>query len=456
MNLRNKLAFWLALNRYIEMVVSGVAPLSLPSAVAGELVGLKAFGGTEQNGTATPTNPVDITCNNGVLKFKDKDLPDGYKRILGMTMNDNCYYQITDFKMNGSDTLRFAFTRTGTSACNVIGAYDGSSARTNYSLYAAAPTGAYLRYNGGAYNSSTVAGTRYDVVITPTGTSGMRNNSTWTAKTFTSATDLCIGTTSPTATSTKMIGSIHGNVVVDGRLQLIPCERVSDGEIGYYDTYTGTFYEPIGTRPTSVGYDDSQIGVHADGLQETIAIKDDQSATISTATCEDLLSIGTYTDEQEVISGNVTRKVAVLVLDGTENWASTGDAYGCGLRQTDYGYLSGVAVLCSHFPYSTSSSTAETDVVRNQTGAFALRILADSTIIPDNSTGPLKVASLKQWLADQYAAGTPVILVYPLTTATTETVAGQPMSVVSGDNTAEITQASMGGLRLEVTYKKQG
>ena len=82
----------------------------------------------------------------------------------------------------------------------------------------------------------------------------MKSDSTWTEKTFESTGDLCIGTTSPTATSSKMVGDIIGNVVVDGRLKLIPCERLSDNELGYYDAVSGTFYEPTGGTPISLGY----------------------------------------------------------------------------------------------------------------------------------------------------------------------------------------------------------
>ena len=51
-----------------------------------------------------------------------------------------------------------------------------------------------------------------------------------------------------------MVGDIIGNVIVDGRLKLIPCERLSDNVLGYYDAVSGTFYEPTGGAPISLGY----------------------------------------------------------------------------------------------------------------------------------------------------------------------------------------------------------
>jgi hypothetical protein len=177
----------------------------------------------------------------------------GYQRLNGLTFNNNAYYRITGFKMRGSDTLRFSFKCTLSSpACNVCGAYDGASASTNYSLYLAATNSQYLRYNGASYNSKAVQNKTYSVILTPTGSSGMEVDSTWTEKTFESSGDFCVGTTSPTATSSKMVGDIIGSVVVDGRLELIPVKRLSDSKLGYYDTISRTFYGPIGGTPESL------------------------------------------------------------------------------------------------------------------------------------------------------------------------------------------------------------
>lgn len=184
------------------------------------------------------------------------NLPSDYKKVLGFTFNNDVYYPITGFKMRGSDTLRFSFKCTQSSvACNVLGAYDGGSAQTNYSLYVGNSSASkYLRYDGSTYNSQAIKDKTYKVTITPTGSFGMETDNSWEEKTFESVLDLNIGTTSPTATSSKMVGDIIGNVVVDGRLKLIPCERLSDNALGYYDAVSDTFYEPTGGTPISLGY----------------------------------------------------------------------------------------------------------------------------------------------------------------------------------------------------------
>lgn len=395
----------------------------------------------------TPNTPMDIISNNGALVFRDTELPTAYRRILGMTMDNDCYYEITGFKMNGSDTLRFSFTRTGAYACNVLGAYDGTSAQSNYSLYAGGTSGAsYLRYNGGAYNSYAIADKKYDVVMTPTGSDGMENDSTWTAKTFTSTTNLCIGTTSPSATSSKMVGSIHGSVVVDSRLELIPCERISDGELGYYDTYTDTFYEPIGTTPTSLGYDYTKCDIVAAGPVETI-----EDTIGNTATAEILLKVGDYQDQQEILSGAITRNVGIKVLDGTENF-ETATATNCySLTNTlGTGNFSNRTIVCSHF---ASTPTLPSTSAR-QGLAFIVNKGSEYTIAFGARTQFSTLTLWTQWLADQYAAGTPVIVIYPLATPTTESVTGQTLQVTDGDNTLEITQASLPGLELEAEYTK--
>jgi hypothetical protein len=190
----------------------------------------------------------------------------------------------------------------------------------------------------------------------------------------------------------------------------------------------------------------SPTKVYAAGPIETIAIKDDQDATVSTATCEDLLSVGTSTDEQEIIPGVVTRKVGVKVLDGTENIGKSGQYAGSFFVRnvvSDWGTSNNAQVYCSHFSCITAESSYAQNKCMILNNAFNMWWASDNTPT---------VAQFTQWLADQYAAGTPVIVIYPLATQTTDTVTPQPMQTAAGDNTAEITQAGMAGLELEVEY----
>lgn len=172
---------------------------------------------------------------------------------------------------------------------------------------------------------------------------------------------------------------------------------------------------------------------------------------ICTATAEMLLKVGDYADQHEIIDGTVTRRVGVKVLDGTESFSS-GQASGVqciSIPKTAWGISSdtlpenSLDVICTHYKAVNGSDWAQSKLNTIKVGSGYLFF---NTEYVQNST------SFKAYLANQYAAGTPVIVIYPLPTATTETVTGQPMTTTQGTNIAEITQASLDGLELSVTY----
>lgn len=167
-----------------------------------------------------------------------------------------------------------------------------------------------------------------------------------------------------------------------------------------------------------------------------------------TATCENLLSIGDYTDVQEVITGDVTRKVGVKVLDGTEDVYNGAAGY-WGISAT---YFPDIKMQTTGALLTTCWTEGS---YISPTGAYCsiagiAYFAFNKASLPNAST----TTDVKQWFADQYAAGTPVIIVYPLTTETTESVAGQTLNVTDGDNVIDITQASISGLELEAEYTK--
>lgn len=420
--------------------ITGMPPLTLPGALAKAIKSLIQFGAISQNGTPTPTSPKDIEINNGILQMVDDELPTGYKRLLGFSMNSTSYWQIPDFPLYGSDTLRFAFEASD--ACNIIGAYSGSASGNNYSLYVGASSN-YLRYKNGAYNSSVDYNTRYDVEISPTGSSGMKVDSTWSPLEFTTPTNLCIGTTAASASSAKIKGKLYGNIEVVGRAKFIPCERISDGELGYYDTISETFYEQVSgyDGAVSLGYDGSHYELQVVGTPEVISIAG------QTASAVDLFAVGNYKDEQDIITGNVTRRVGMVVLDGTETgWALSDSGTTHRFRGTKpsdcYTPASRAPIASTHFIYASAGQT--------QGGAF----VGASTywyFIPTDQT--IDTADKwKAWLAEQYAAGTPVVVFYPLAQEKTEKVAGQRLNTTEGTNTLTVTADVYG--EKSVTYAK--
>ena len=190
--------------------------------------------------------------------------------------------------------------------------------------------------------------------------------------------------------------------------------------------------------------------IYTDGTTETI-----KDSLNNTATAENLLSAGIYKDVQEVISGSVTRNVGIKVLDGTENWAYQSqyerfrlpiladNFISIGLRITPF--------VTTHF-ISVSDGRPISEVPNNACYSGILNITDDYSFYI-KTTDFTSTESWTQFLQQQYANGTPVIVVYPLATPTTETVTAQPMNIQKGTNIIEVTEASLDDLELEAKYK---
>lgn len=159
---------------------------------------------------------------------------------------------------------------------------------------------------------------------------------------------------------------------------------------------------------------------------------------------EDLLKLSDYQDVQSVLDGVVTRNVGIKVLDGTEDWTASssysGSCYTYVLGKTPVGQ-----VICSHFQNTSSLSDYSRGKCYKETGAFNLWY-------GDNIA--TAIADLKQFLADQYAAGTPVIVVYPLADTVEETVESRDVFITSGTNTIERNSEYVSSDGITVKYKK--
>ena len=184
------------------------------------------------------------------------------------------------------------------------------------------------------------------------------------------------------------------------------------------------------------------------------------TADTSSATCQPLLSVSTYKDVQNVTNGAITRNVGIKVLNGTEDWIYSQALlnYMYSLRIDDL-YAEDVSVTsgrktpyCTHFVRSerwvTSSAEARNNIVQAWRPSSGSCVLGLGYNYPSTEG----LADFKTWLAQQYAAGTPVIVVYPLATPTTETVTGQTLTITQGTNIVT-AEGSVSDLELEVSYK---
>ena len=240
-----------------------------------------------------------------------------------------------------------------------------------------------------------------------------------------------------TGTNGVTINTPRTITVTNGKYTVAYRSRVSAGDTAYNPKDYNWMLAKSSTAQSYQPYGE----VYADGITETIT-----DSANNTATAEMLLSIGNLTDTQEILSGAVTRKVGVIVLNGTEEWGyNTLGAFYCD-DFTDI--LLPNECICSHF-VGVSSTLNIASMPNNsiKTGSISITRLYVKT------SDYVDVQAFKTWLAQQYANGTPVIIVYPLATETTETVTGQTLTTIAGTNVIEITDASINNLPLEVSYK---
>ena len=432
-------------------MMSEAGEVIIRNAKANSVSSLIANGRCEQYGTPTPQSPVRIYNNQGALLRVDEELPVGYARLTGIVFNDDSYFAIDGFRLKGSDTLKVSFTAN--KACNIIGAYTTADADDNYSIFASTTSGAkYLRYNGGTYLSHIVAGQRYDITITPTGCTGFASKSSWAKKDFTTSVDMLIGSTSVGATSAKMDGVIHGNIEVVGRAKFIPCLRASDGVVGYYDAVSGKFYAPTVGTPVMEDYDltyctYAEIISNGDRILSYEGVA--STMGIGLVNIESLNAVNEAIDTQNIITGEVTRRVKVVILTGNENYK----------RSTTYGlcyYIQSVMTswgvkqakpLCTHFKgiKTIASETADGSCGFSSSG----HIYFKSVWLGSDST----IDDFKAWVKLQYASGNPVILYLEASAETTENVAPQALPIVKGTNRIERPVAA--NAQFEITYLRE-
>lgn len=170
----------------------------------------------------------------------------------------------------------------------------------------------------------------------------------------------------------------------------------------------------------------------------------------NTATAENLLWVADYKDEQEVLSGEVTRKVWILVLTWNESGTWTvSDNVTCTKELTTLWITAKTStsnqnIVSTHF---VGSSFTPSKSINN--GVY---ITTDWKFWFSCSNIWTTDTAINSWLRNQYANWTPVIVVYPLATETTETVTWQTLTTIEWDNTIEITQASINNLPIEANY----
>ena len=213
----------------------------------------------------------------------------------------------------------------------------------------------------------------------------------------------------------KIYTDSTNTLVYDG----VPCIRTSDGKVGFYDKVGEAF-------TASSGSSDFIAGIEA------------------TASVENLYSCGTILDEQNIINGQVMHNCGVYVVTGQEAWLKN-TSYSGTYYTDELPANANLSQPCVGTHYtgvkgSTSISSMSNLSIKCGTSSYKTRLYIKDT---NYSTAD----ALTTYLQTQYALGTPVIVVYPLETPTTESVSPHHLHTHAGDNyitaTAEVSPISV-------------
>lgn len=418
----------------------------------------------------TPTTPIPLVCNNGTLRFRSKSgLPAGYVKLDYLQGGNGAYIDTGIIPTSNVLHVKWKGQLLGsTYGGSFYGCSTSSTPRAGFRLFSNANNG---KFSIQSYGSLAEANGGFDVVdcdvtydVTNLTINGRINNTTI------SETNANINTTFNK--NMLLFGAYIGDTVgssgeqkcwwlqveKDGVLvqNLVPCKRATDSVLGMYDTVSGSFLTNAGTGTFTAGnIDYTDIEMYTDGTTETIT-----DSLGNTATAEMLLGVSeNYRDVQEILTGEITRNIAVKVFDGTENWNTLTNSRGYYISISETQELPyTVEGRCTHLNWVLWGTRAsQADPMPDNSFGYnhntnSNKCNGNVTFKPNLTNFPT-VADWKAFLASEYEKGTPVILITPIATATTESVTGQTMNVKAGTNVIEITQSSITGLELEAKYK---
>lgn len=255
-----------------------------------------------------------------------------------------------------------------------------------------------------------------------------------------------------------------GQYTMDVRLDVIPGGEALGAALIKYDLADGTekYFVPRAQNETSttttfetaikkiavVNYGNIDGNITGISLVPGAAAGDFERYTGQTATLT--LPRTIYGGEVDAVTGEGQETWKLVTLDGTESWNTWGisahNPAATGFYTydiNDYDHIN-VKGICSHLPATAKDVWGGRDVgIGFATVGMSYYFMhcVPNSLLPDISAGH-EVASLKAYLAAQYAAGTPVQIAYKLAEPVPFTVTGaQPIPALSGVN-AVLTDAN--------------
>ena len=492
---------------FADAVISGTDILRISNAKANSLSSLVLGGGCSQSGTPTPTAPKSLISNKGAISYgvlgnNLLEVTDA-NIVVGKYINNNgevttslpnLYFQrFVAVKANTAYTLS---TSEALNYANFM-EYDADGVFIKRTLYgsSSAPAGKAVTHTMGASTAFVIVGSNINATKHPEVTKDVVKGIKWmfnegsSAKTYEAyragysyggedgievyGKNLSVGeligkgyaSTGSVSTSTTFCGNLHKIPCKEGQKFVVSWGNLPDGLNGVFvntwktdgswnarqaisasDSLTFTIPSGVGEVNFTL-YKTGGITIAEDTwmqveLGETATPYEPSIAPTTISITSLLLGVGDYADAQDIIKGVITRKVGIKVLDGFEDITKTSGVYLIDLGDKK---ATNDNVLCSHFSFIKKTS------VSSHTNNLTISSMSNSKVtIRYNAIADEE--AFRQFLHREYAKGTPVIVVYPLATETTESVTPQTLSNPKGEVTI-VRDAEVSGLPMEATIK---
>ena len=286
--------------------VTGASPLALANALAKPIKNLIQYG-------KVVTVDGELYCNNGKMTAVHRSgLPSGYT-LLDSVGGSGSQWVITDTYLASTDVVECEFKNSTTTGYGAV-----------YGIFRAGDSSAL--YGNQTYYGYDVSNNKVDTRV-PIDTDWHASRHDFANGTLTIDDTTVTYTPFEFENSTKnavlsryynnsygygwkgyvrKFKVTRGNEVI---CDLLPCKNDQD-VAGFYDLATEKFYAPTGGALLEGNVvDDYELAVV--GTPEVLTVGE------QTATVANLFSTGTVHDEQDIISGTVTRRTAVSVSGGT-------------------------------------------------------------------------------------------------------------------------------------------
>lgn len=496
------------------LTVTGVSPLALVNALAGPLHSLTQYGKCVQDGTPTPSAPVDILCNNGAIKVSLNlaNMVSGnivvgkYINNSGVETSDTAnFYYATFIPVTPGETYTMS-TSSSIWYFSVM-QYDSSKNFLRRTIWGATntPVGteksfsvgsdcAYIRF-GSNMRKATI--TEADVLavdwmLTQTATAqdfrpygeiytdgedevltvGGQNLVDLTAVTddfyydpngvYTAVSNARLTDYIPVRAGQKY--TVYVKAVKSGTSANVRCNLFDSAKVwisqSAFTVNSGAEAVSVitpaqsGYLRVSANYTGAGAKVDWSVLQivrgeYTLATMPPYEPYVAPQTVTDipmLLGVGDYKDSAEIISGIKTGKVGIKVMtgDADERWG--------------YSQTSGFDRMNLALPDMLSANYGQglcTHLERVNSVAEGIRFGASNSALYVylNPTRGFSSAELwKAFLAAQYAAGTPVIVVYQLATETTEQTTPHSLHSYNGTTIVDV-ESPVDPVELRAEYK---